>query len=102
MGLINSKNPPGGIRTPDGRIRNLAHKNSNIKYGNMLCENKTAPDTHRDIFFQNPGDNAKEIATLAPSPDLAAIALAWPSIPEPIKVAVKAVLAPYLKPEGGK
>jgi hypothetical protein len=27
---------------------------------------------------------------------------AWPSIPDQIKAAVKAVLAPYMTPEGGE
>ena len=33
-------------------------------------------------------------------PDLAEIVLSWLSIPDPIKAAVKAVLAPYMKMEG--
>ncbi len=32
--------------------------------------------------------------------DLAAIVASWPSIPDPIKAAVKAVLAPYMLAEG--
>jgi hypothetical protein len=32
--------------------------------------------------------------------DLVTIAASWPTIPDPIKVAVKAVLAPYLIAEG--
>ena len=37
-----------------------------------------------------------------PPSDLAEITLAWPSVPEHVKAAVKAMFAPYLKPEGGK
>jgi hypothetical protein len=43
-----------------------------------------------------------DISALALPADLTAIALAWSSVPEPIKAAVKAVLDPYmLRNQGG-
>jgi hypothetical protein len=34
--------------------------------------------------------------------DLVEIMTAWPTVPAQIKAAVKAVLAPYMTPEGGE
>ena len=56
----------------------------------MLCDRQNAPDTRTAPPFSHPGFIA----------DLVPIIVSWPSVPDPIKTAVKAVLAPYLIAEG--
>ena len=87
----------GGIRTLDRgyplcRLSKPVHESSKHNNNKVLYEHKTPRDTHRDTF--------SEINALPLPSDLAPIAAAWSSIPEPIKVAVKAVVAPYLGKEG--
>ena len=62
---------------------------------------KTIPDTCGDTLVSMPGLN-EESMSFSEISYLVAVAAAWPSIPDPIKAAVKAVLAPYLITEGGE
>jgi hypothetical protein len=54
------------------------------------------------VSHDKPISDVNEIPVPELPPDLAAIMTAWPTIPAQIKAAVKAVLAPYMTPEGGE
>ncbi len=85
-----------GTRTRNLQIDSLLSCIANSCNMNMLHEAKIPPDTHRDTFTSKPIINDAK-ASFA---DLAAIVASWLSVPDPIKTAVKAVLAPYLIVEG--
>ena len=91
-----------GIRTQDLRFTNEQsgkHKTINSK---ILHEARNPVDTSRDTFAP------KSIITILITTsseipaELVNIVASWSSIPDPIKAAVQAVLAPYLTRDDGE
>jgi hypothetical protein len=54
------------------------------------------------VSLDNPSANPSLDDNPSLPADLVGIATAWTSIPDPIKTAVKAILAPYLNLKGGE
>jgi hypothetical protein len=75
--------------------------NSNIRNTKELQPLQKMRTGQRTVSPDKPADNPSTDNRPELSPDLAAIISAWPSIPDQIKAAVKAVLAPYLTKKGG-
>ena len=87
------KNTPGRTRACDLRIRNPLSKNDNHKESKDLQQTETS--AYKPAYKENPKTGQNEPVELPP--DLAEIVAVWPSLPEHIKAAIKALLQTHNK-----
>ncbi len=83
-------------RTQDLLIKSECPESSNISFESMLQQAKNAWTVQRAVSHDKPSSEPDQEHTPTLFSDLAAIVASWPSVPEPIRDAVKAVLAPYM------
>ncbi len=85
-----------GIRTQDLRFANEQPQNCNILNRKKLHELQNSLDTPRDTLASKNAITIAETTRSAIPSELVNIVASWTSIPDQIKAAVQAVLAPYL------
>jgi hypothetical protein len=91
-----------GIRTQDLRFTNSPAQNHNTINNNDLRDSQNPLDTSRDTLAPQISITGVK-ATISDIPsELINIVASWAFIPDQIKAAVQAVLAPYLTDTGGE
>ena len=88
------------VRTCDPLLVRQEVEDSNFINNNTCDDDKSIWTGQRTVPNTKPPMEPQHENTTHLFSNLAAIVVSWPSVPDPIKTAVQAVLAPYLITEG--
>ncbi len=87
---------PERSRTPNLQIRSVTSENVNSNNNKILHRAENDWTGQRTVLSDKPHSESSQTPSTALFSDLAAIVATWPTLPAPIREAVKAVLSPYI------